>query len=144
MLASLLFVEEIKLFSRGTSLYPQGIAYVPIQYIDVFDAIRVIREAGGIPVLAHPGQFNNFEAVAGWAAAGLEGIEVKQPLHNEEYEMRARGLAERYGLVQTGGSDFHGFYGDSGAELGSKNIGMAHFEELKKRKAQLGRKKEQV
>lgn len=96
------------------------------------------RDAGAVPVLAHPGQFNNFEA------SGLEGIEVKHPLHNEEYEMRARGLAERYGLVQTGGSDFHGFYGDSGAELGSKNIGMAHFEELKKRKAQLAREKEQV
>ncbi|WP_379949832.1 hypothetical protein [Ectobacillus funiculus] len=73
-----------------------------------------------------------------------KGIEVKHPLYNEEHEMRARELAERYGLVQTGSSDFHGFYGDSGAQLGSKNIGMAHFEELKKRKEQLERKKEQV
>ena len=77
MLASLLFVEEIKLFSRGTSLYPQGIAYVPIQYIDVFDAIRVIRKAGGVLVLAHPGQFNNCEAVTGWVAVGLDSKELK-------------------------------------------------------------------
>ncbi|WP_165350795.1 MULTISPECIES: hypothetical protein [Bacillaceae] len=50
---------------------------MPIQYIDVFDAIRVIRKAGGVPVLAHPGQFNNFEAVTGWVAAGLDSKELK-------------------------------------------------------------------
>ncbi|GAA3331828.1 hypothetical protein GCM10020331_089930 [Ectobacillus funiculus] len=56
-----------------------------------------------------------------------KGIEVKHPLYNEEHEMRARELAERYGLVQTGSSDFHGFYGDSGAQLGSKKHRYGSF-----------------
>ena len=98
-----------------------GIAYVPVHYVDVHDAIGVIEEAGGLPVLAHPGQFNNFAAVEEWVDAGLVGIEVKHPLHGPKEEARARELA--VDLVQTGGSDFHGFYSDTGASIGSKSVG---------------------
>ncbi|WP_078381919.1 PHP domain-containing protein [Sutcliffiella halmapala] len=122
-----------KLFSRGSETEPKGIAFEAIEYIDVFDAIKAIRAAGGVPVLAHPGQFNNFEAVQDWVEVGLEGIEVKHPLHQEAEERKASNLAKKYNLVQTGGSDFHGFYGERETRLGSKSMGEGCLEMLKKR-----------
>ncbi|MDE5414762.1 PHP domain-containing protein [Alkalihalobacterium chitinilyticum] len=122
-----------KLFSRGGAAQTQGIAFESIEYIDVFDAIKAIREAGGVPVLAHPGQFNNFAAVPEWVQIGLEGIEVKHPLHAEEEERKASELADQFNLVQTGGTDFHGFYGEKETDLGSKCMGLNTIERLKQR-----------
>lgn len=120
-----------QLFSKGGEGRKLGIAYVPVHYVDVHDAIGVIEEAGGLPVLAHPGQFNNFAAVEEWVDAGLVGIEVKHPLHGPKEEARARELAVQFDLVQTGGSDFHGFYSDTGASIGSKSVGPECMEQLK-------------
>ncbi|MBD8067899.1 PHP domain-containing protein [Bacillus sp. PS06] len=126
-----------KLFIRGNAIKEPGIAYVPLEYVDAIEAIRVIREANGIPVLAHPGQFNNFDAAREWAKMGLEGIEVKHPLHNVADEIKAKEIAEQYNLIQTGGSDFHGFYGDAEVPLGTFNLGEDCLELLLKRKIEL-------
>ncbi|MGM0875835.1 MAG: PHP domain-containing protein [Bacillota bacterium] len=126
-----------KLFFRGDKAQEPGIGFVPIEYIDAIDAIRVIREAGGIPILAHPGQFNNFDAVREWVQVGLEGIEVKHPLHNEQDEAQAKEIAQHFNLLQTGGSDFHGFYGDSEVSIGSINMGIEYLDMLEKRKEEI-------
>lgn len=109
-----------KLFYRGDDRSHAGAAFVPVRYLDAGDAIHAIREAGGVPVLAHPGQFDNFSAVADWVREGLEGIEVRHPLHGKQAEQRAQELAAKYHLVQTGGSDFHGFYSDTDSVPGLK------------------------
>lgn len=114
---------EKRLFSRGGAGKPPGIAFVPIQYVDAIDAIRAIAEAGGVPVLAHPGQLGNFDAVEQWVAHGLSGIEAYHPSHKEEDVARCLALAERFHLVVTGGSDFHGGYGSGKYPLGSVNAG---------------------
>jgi predicted metal-dependent phosphoesterase TrpH len=119
------------LFSRGE---PEGIAFVPIRYLEATTAIAAIRAAGGVPVLAHPGQFDNFSAVAGWVRAGLEGIEVHHPLHDEQAERKAQDLADKYHLIQTGGSDFHGFYTDTGSLPGSQSTDSNWFAALKLRR----------
>ncbi|WP_088835146.1 hypothetical protein [Paenibacillus tyrfis] len=124
-----------KLFNSGENGRPVGRAYVPIEYVDAADAIRAIRAAGGVPVLAHPGQFGNFEAVPEWVEVGLEGIEVKHPLHSKEDEERAEALGRLYGLVGTGGSDFHGFYGHALHMLGGWNPGIECVDQLRERKA---------
>lgn len=100
-----------KLFKRAENGEP-GIAYMPMTYVDAFDAIAAIRQAGGVPILAHPGQLGNYEAVAEWAEAGLQGIEAYHPSHSEAHTARALELAERYGLAVSGGTDFHGRYGN--------------------------------
>lgn len=120
-----------KLFARGGEGVPPGIAYVPLTYVDAASAIRAILAAGGIPVLAHPGQMDNYDAVPEWAEAGLRGIEVKHPDHGPFDEARARTLAHRFGLIATGGSDFHGFYGTAKQALGSQNVGLESVERLK-------------
>ncbi|AET61054.1 PHP domain-containing protein [Paenibacillus terrae HPL-003] len=122
------------LFARGGDGKEPGIAYVPLTYVDAFDAIRTILAAGGVPVLAHPGQMDNYDAVPEWAEAGLMGIEVKHPDHSAIDEARARALAHEYGLIMTGGSDFHGFYGNKPSPLGSQSLGIQCVDAIKEKK----------
>src|SRR5665648_2551 len=107
-----------KLFARGSASEPQGIAYIKLDYIDARNAIAAIRQASGIAVLAHPGQLSNFDAIDEWVELGLEGIEVFHPSHTEEDRQNALSFAKNHKLIVTGGSDFHGFYGDKPVELG--------------------------
>jgi predicted metal-dependent phosphoesterase TrpH len=80
---------------------------------DVLAAVRLIRAAGGVPVFAHPlarrrGPVVSDEVVAAMATAGLVGIEVDHPDHDEDDRAHAAGLAADLGLVPTGSSDYHG------------------------------------
>jgi predicted metal-dependent phosphoesterase TrpH len=123
-----------KLFSRGEQGGEKGIAYISLEYVDAFDAIDAIRQAGGVPVIAHPKQFNNFAAIPEWKAAGLQGVEVRHPLHDENAEQLAQQITKNFNLLMTGGSDFHGFYSETDQyPLGSKNIGMDNLQALQDR-----------
>ncbi|WP_028976855.1 PHP domain-containing protein [Sporolactobacillus terrae] len=126
-----------KLFARAGAGHKQGAAYVSVHYLDAFEAIRAIRAAGGVPVLAHPGQFDNFAAVSEWVRAGLEGIEVYHPLHDSQAERHALQLAEKYDLVISGGSDYHGFYSDTGSRIGDKGVGHHALEMIETRKKRM-------
>ena len=98
-------------------------AYVDKHRIGCEQAIHLIRDAGGIPVLAHPGLLQCTgdlpfaELIRGLKAMGLGGIEVYYPEHTPEQTDLYRGTAERFGLVMTGGTDFHGAI-KPGIELG--------------------------
>jgi len=88
-------------------------AYVDKYRFEVGEAIDLVLEAGGVPVLAHPRTLNLSREdlkrfVTTLAHRGLMGIEVYYPEHSAGQRRRFRGLAEKLGLVQTGGSDFHG------------------------------------
>ena len=88
-------------------------AYVDRRRLALGPAIRLLRASGGLPVIAHPGIIRTDAAglehlVREAARAGLAGLEVLYPLHDEATVARLTGLAERYGLVPTGGSDYHG------------------------------------
>jgi len=119
-----------KLFHRGGNSEPQGIAYIQLEYIDARAAIRAVREAGGIAVLAHPGQVANFDAIDEWVELGLEGIEVFHPSHNEDDRQTSRQYAQKHNLIITGGSDFHGFYGEKPVELGCLELDEECISEL--------------
>ena len=126
-----------ELFFRGDQTSPPGIAYLPLRYIDAEQAITAIRAAKGLPVLAHPGQFDKYAAVPGWVEAGLEGIEVYHPWHSKEDEEKSAAQAAEYDLLITGGSDFHGFYGNSEHSIGCKNVGRDCIMQLAERKKRI-------
>lgn len=88
-----------------------GIAQHDISYPDARDVVRAMRDQGGHPVLAHPGQLDSWGFVPDLVKAGLEGIEAHHPDHDADDVARAHELAEKFGLFVTGGSDFHGRYG---------------------------------
>ena len=93
-------------------------AYVPKEPLRMSAAIAMIHEAGGLAVLAHPGGAGTRERVAALVAQGLDGLEVKHPGHSPSDTSRLRALCEQFGLVASGGSDWHG------AEDGSRTIGV--------------------
>jgi 3',5'-nucleoside bisphosphate phosphatase len=72
------------------------------------EAVRLIRRARGVPVLAHPGLANRDELIPELVEAGLSGIEAFYPEHSSGQITAYRDLCARLGLIATGGSDFHG------------------------------------
>ena len=93
-----------KTFKQG------GICSFDIEYTDVFQAVKSIKEAGGLAVLAHPGQQQNFWLIPALVKMGLDGLESNHHTHSEKDRGTIRGYADRYGLFLTGGSDYHGRY----------------------------------
>jgi predicted metal-dependent phosphoesterase TrpH len=83
-------------------------ANVEKRRITVADGIRLIHECGGLAVIAHPGADGRRERVEPLVALGLDGLEVRHPGHSAEDTMRIEALADHFGLVKSGGSDWHG------------------------------------
>lgn len=87
--------------------------YVPRKYMEPENAIHLIKQAGGIPILAHPliyhlpeGELDSL--IASLKEMGLEGIEVFYSSNTGFDEGILRRYANRYDLAMSGGSDFHG------------------------------------
>lgn len=90
-----------------------GSRYVVPHYApDPADAVRAVRAAGGVPVLAHPFGSTPYAGsdamVEELAAAGLLGLETAHRDHDEPARRRGRALARALGLLETGSSDYHG------------------------------------
>ncbi|MFS0727752.1 PHP domain-containing protein [Paenibacillus sp. 1P07SE] len=113
-------------------------AYVAVPKVTPFTAVEWIKEAGGISSLAHPGLYREDRLIRPLVEAGLDGIEVSHPDHSPEQEAQYRTLAEEYGLIATGGSDFHGerqgsvFHG----ELGCCTAGLETVAQLQRARRQ--------
>lgn len=106
---------QVKSMNEAFSKYigDDACCYVSRQKVSTIDAIRLIHHAGGLAVLAHPPLYRLRAAdldfmVAQLAENGLDGIEsIYSTYHNsEEADMKA--LAKKYGLLISGGSDYHG------------------------------------
>jgi predicted metal-dependent phosphoesterase TrpH len=86
---------------------------VPKPDIDVFTALDLVRDAGGVPVFAHPratsrGRVVPDSLIGELAGRGLRALEVDHEDHTPEQRAQLRALADRLGLLATGSSDFHG------------------------------------
>lgn len=85
-------------------------AYVPVKFMSLINAIELIHAAGGIAVLAHPG--NNVgedeELLCNIIKSGITGMEVYSTYHTHQQIKFYESQAEKYGLIKTLGSDFHG------------------------------------
>ncbi len=94
-------------------LKPGRPAYVPKEDVKVAEAVRLIAQAGGIAVLAHPMELKmgetQLESLIGeWRSQGLSGVEVYHPSAQNNHAAFLHNLARREGMLVTGGSDFHG------------------------------------
>ena len=125
---------EKEAFDRFIS--DDGVAYVPKHALDPMDALRLIGAAGGVCVLAHPAMWKGNGAVPddlieGMAAAGMGGLEVDHPDHDEAQRAHYRALAGRLDLVATGASDCHG--ARYGYRLGCERTPVELVDELWRR-----------
>ena len=113
--------------------------YQPRTILPIERAVEIIVEAGGIPVLAHPFQYRMDDALLRELIEycmdfGLRGMECRYSGYDEEQVAYLEALAEEYGLVKTGGSDFHGSNKPHialGSGMGNLNVPYDFLEKLK-------------
>ena len=83
-------------------------AYVPKPRVALEEVTTLVREAGGVTILAHPGTLNRDHFIPAWSRRGLDGIEVWHSKHDAAAVERYQGFSRLHGLLMTGGSDYHG------------------------------------
>ena len=93
-------------------------AYVEKLRLTAVDAIRVIHDTGGLAIFAHPAQEGNHARLTALSQLGLDGVEIRHPSHSPEDIARIGSLARELGLLESGGSDWHG------ATQGPRILGM--------------------
>jgi len=106
-----------------------GLAYASRFVYGVGEAIALIKNAGGVAILAHPFQLdkatNDFpNDVYQLRDMGLDGIEAYYPTHSRQFRKRLIALAEKNSLLLTGGSDFHGSIRPGTTLAGGKNVSV--------------------
>ena len=124
------FTEALKLaFIKGEENW----------FLSPFQAISLIKQSGGIPVLAHSGKHTSkllertsksmLEKLIDY---GLRGIEVFYPTHNQSETNTLLGIAKNYGLLITGGTDYHGLSRPPYVEIGTAGVDYRKFNKFKK------------
>ncbi len=126
--------DEKEAFDRYIS--DEGLAYVPKHALPPMEALRLIAEAGGVCVLAHPGMWRGNDTVPDelieeMAAGGMVGLEVLHPDHDEEMRDKYSAMAERLDLVATAASDCHGER--YGFRMGAERTDAETYAQLKRR-----------
>lgn len=109
-----------------------GPAYVEKMVVAPATVFEAAHAAGGVVVLAHPGWSYTDEMITGWAAQGLDGIEVMHPKNHGVRRDELSGLAYRLDLLSTGGSDWHGD-GGGGMQPGTEKVPIEWMEAVASR-----------
>ncbi len=122
-----------------TWLSPERGFYVPPKRLDAFETVRYIKQIGAAAVLAHPYMsFKSQEQLERFLgrAGGLDGMEVIYSENDEATTRCSRETADRFGLLYSGGSDYHGAnkpYLRMGSGKGSLRIPLELLEKLRER-----------
>ncbi len=94
--------------------------YVAMARPTVPETIDMIRQAGGLVVLAHPARYRDLSGqLSEWKERGLWGLEVRHPSHDREDEARLLAWADRIGLGTTASNDWHGNHPSEKERLGT-------------------------
>lgn len=111
-----------------------GSCYEEVEYPDAGFVLDLIHSAGGIAVLAHPRYYDSFDLLEELCARGrLDGVEVWHHTLLEGDERRLVDLAQQYGLITTGGSDFHGQYNETPVCIGAYNTPKESIDRIYKK-----------
>src|SRR5262249_29738777 len=116
---------------------------VPRRRNDPEAAVKLIRRNGAVPVLAHPLTTGDVETILQrLTQVGLLGMEAYYGEYEESVQQELRAVADRWGLIATGGSDYHGEGFRHGRDLGAPSVPMEAVERLseaaKRTRAEIG------
>lgn len=101
------FKDQKEVFDQ--LLYLGGPVYVEHKKISPLEAVNIIKRAGGVSVLAHPGLVHNDDIVREIIeTTGIQGIEIYYPTHTPQQIKKYMSMAKFYNLLPSAGSDFHG------------------------------------
>lgn len=110
-----------------------GSCIVEREYPDVNFVLDLIHSSRGIAVMAHPAYYDSFDLLEELAANGkLDGVEAYHYTADEEQRKRILEIAEKYDLIVTGGSDFHGLYNAHSTHIGSEVTDEKNLERILK------------
>lgn len=112
-------------------------AYEGKRFPEPEEAIALVKAAGGVCCIAHPGDMED-ETVRRLVRAGVEGVEVVHPSHTRAHVERYERTAIELGLLRTGGSDFHGGGRDAQRALGKYTVPAERADEVRSRAAHTG------
>ena len=108
-----------------------GICLVEREYPDVKFVLDLIHSAKGVAVMAHPVQYDSMDLLVEMAEQGkVDGVEVFHYTANEEKRKELLDIAEKYNLIVTGGSDFHGLYNAQPTYLGSETTDKENLDRI--------------
>lgn len=107
-----------------------GPAYERKIHVSPQSALKLISDAGGLSIIAHPGYMKE-SILINLIKAGVDGIEVIHPSHNENQIKFYKGIVNQYCLLATGGSDFHGGKKGDDSNLGKYFISPNHLEAMR-------------
>jgi hypothetical protein len=108
-------------------------AFAPREGVAPRDVIELVHRSGGLASLAHPVKLHDDGLIPGLVKAGLPAIEVHHPDHDDADVQRYRQTASLYGLLITGGSDYHGPGSGRTAGLGQVTLPREDFDRLAER-----------
>ena len=109
----------------------EGPAYVEREKMTPVEVVALILKANGLPVLAHPPTVNDPEAVViELKAAGLVGLEAYYNNYRADEINRMLSLADKHGLIATGGSDYHGLDAATETMIGGVDVPVEAAERL--------------
>ena len=115
-----------KLFSVDS-----GICLVEREYPDVRFVLELIHSARGVAVMAHPALYDSMELLAELAEEKkLDGVEVYHYSADDNQKKEMLDIAEKYGIIVTGGSDFHGLYNAVPTHLGSNTTSKENLDRI--------------
>jgi predicted metal-dependent phosphoesterase TrpH len=100
-----------------------------MRYIPIEEGIKAIQEDGGITIIAHPCEYDNYDEIEKYVGYGLQGIEINHSKMKEIDYKRTLELATRYNLFKSGGSDFHD---PNYIKFGEFGLTKDQYKELKK------------
>lgn len=121
-----------KYLDRGSPAYVERYKFAPVE------AVRAIRDADGIPILAHPGLLKRDDLIPSLVEEGLMGIEVFHSEHTPADIAHYMAMAKEMGLLMTGGSDCHGPGGKDRVRMGTVRVPYILLERLKEAKKSIG------
>ena len=107
-----------------------GPAYERKIHVSPQSALKLISDSGGLSFIAHPGYMKE-SLLINLIKAGIDGIEVIHPSHNENQISFYRGIVNQYCLLESGGSDFHGGKKGDEQNLGKYIISQNHLEAMR-------------
>jgi predicted metal-dependent phosphoesterase TrpH len=110
-------------------------AWIPKTKMSALESVELIHQAGGLAVMAHPGLNRSDDIIPALVAAGLDGIECFHTKHSTAMAERYLGIADKYHLLVTGGSDCHGF-SKVKPLIGTVKLPYDHVQKLKDKVAE--------
>lgn len=110
-----------------------GPAFEKKYQVNPGEAFKLINSTGGLSFLAHPGRYTTDAELSQLIKAGLDGIEVVHPSHDEKLQEHYRSVVNQYFLLESGGSDYHGGKKNDNHAFGVFTVPMHVVETMRSR-----------